>query len=305
MKKAILLIGVLTFSLLLYGTSNSHAVSAKRAGKTISEVETYITQVETKGYAAPKAKRILRGARQAYEVSDYKKARKLAEEAAVSAKKEVAKGPRPVAEVQIAPGVDLSKYKRVAVLGIDDAFGAPGSGDTVAGMIVAELLARKYDVIDRRSLGIGPAWRSPVAVKVEPAESSAIAELAAVVDRALEERGSKERAVEDLKTTYGKKEVPDAMQAGEISGVDAIITGTLSEYGVKTHYQDVPTPYGTFTRRRPYTTIEMSIKMIDAKTGSTIWQGNGSYNVLATGKQPAAQAVIKAILDELSKEESQ
>ncbi len=300
MKKTILLIGVLTFSLLLYGTSNSHAVSAKKAKKIISKVDTYITQVEIKGYSAPKAKKILREACQAYEAGDYKKARKLAEEAATQAKIEVAKGPRPVAEVQIAPGVDLSRYKRVAVLGIDDAFGAPGSGDTAAGMIVAELLARGYDVIDRRSLGIGSAWRSPVAVKEDPVEGMP-AELAAMVDRGLEETGIKEKIVEDLKTTHGKKEVSDATQIGKISGVDAIITGNLSKYSTKTHYQDVPTPYGTFTRRHPYTTIEMFIKMVDAKTGLTIWQGNGSYNVLATRKQPAARAVIKAILDKIPK----
>ena len=304
MKKTILLIGALTFFLLLYGTSNSHAVSAKKAKKIISKVDTYITQVEIKGYAAPKAKRILRKSCQAYEAGDYKKARKLAEQAATQAKIEVAKGPRPVAEVQIAPGVDLSKYKRVAVLDIDDAFGAPGSGDAVAAMIVTELLARKYDVIDRRSLGIGPAWRSPVAVKEDLVEDLP-PWAAEVADRVLEETGLKEKIIEDLKTTHGKKKVPDATQIGKISGVDAIITGTLSKYGVKTHYQDVPTPYGTFVRRRPYTTIEMSIKMVDAKTGSTIWQGNGSYNVLATRKQPAARAVVKAILDELSKEKTQ
>lgn len=260
MKKTVLLVAVLVLLFSLVGASKSYAVSAEKAQKAIMATQAYITKWESAGYAAPEAKKILRRARQVHKAGDYKRARKLAEKSLDSLKVEVKAGPRPSIEFHLSPKADLTKYKRIAVFEFNDAHDAPGSGDIITDLISSGLTEMGYDIIDR--------------AKIEA-------------------------------TLGGQKPEAGVIQMGKMLGVDAVITGTLSQYAtnVTTARSRGFVWEGTFgsggTRLGYSASVEVTIKMLDIETGSTVWQSNGSQTVPSTLIRPVAQRVINAILDEI------
>jgi hypothetical protein len=284
MKKTILLVVGLVLLFSLCGTGRSYAVSAKKAEKAITGVQAYITKWESKGYFAPKAKEILEKARQAYRAGDYKEARKLAEESLVSLKLEVKAGPGPQVKFQLVdPKADLTKYKRIAVLGFNDAPDATGSGNIIANLISSELTRKGYDVIDRiRAEAILGEQKPEVGVIQMGKMLGADAVITGILSQYNLRAGSYFRT------------------PGAVGGGGGFTKGFLEEGGGAHGGAIIPGKAEQYQTA----TVEVTFEMRDAQTGSILWQGSGSQMVRSTLIQPTAQAVIKAILDKIPQEKA-
>lgn len=284
MKKTILLIVGLVLFFSLCGTSKSYAVSAKKAEEAITGVQAYITKWESQGYFAPKAKEILEKARQAYEAGNYEEARKLAEESLVSLKLEVKAGPGPQVKFQLVdPKADLTKYKRIAVLGFNDAPDATGSGNIIANLISSELARKGYDVIDR--------------IKAEAILGEQKPEVGVIqMGRML----GADAVITGILSQYNLRAGSYFRTPGAVGGGGDFSRGFLQEGGGASGGAIIPGKAEQYHTA----TVEVTFEMRDTQTGSILWQGNGSQMVRSTLIQPTAQAVIKAILDKIPQGEA-
>lgn len=243
--------------------SHNFLMQALGPEKYIKVVQAHITRWESVGRATPRAKELLEKARRANEAGRPKEARELAGKSLASLKVEVREGPKPTVGFYLSPKVNLTKYRKIAVLGFNDAPNAPGSGKIITDIIASELSTRGYNIIHGTEAEM-------LLRKYRPTETAA-------------ERAS---------ISISRK--------GKILGVDAVITGNLSQWGTTTTY--------TVYYSRPVVTavVELTIEMIDTKTGSLIWQGHGSHGVpRSVAIQPVARAVIKTILDKIPKKRTQ
>ena len=334
MNKTILLIVAALLLFSLCGTGDSYAVSAKKmkklarkAEEAIVEAQAYVTKWESAGYPAPKAKDILEKARRAYKASNYKEARKLAEKSLeVSSDKGLKKKAQKAQKTIAGAQAYITKWESVGYATprakeiLEKARRTYGAGNYEEARKLAEesLYSLKVEV------RAGPAPRVEFHLDPDadlnkykriavpgfndapdaPGSGKIIADL---ISSGLTGKGYKIVGRAKIEAMIGEQKLEaGVIHLGRMMGTDAVITGTLSQYGsIVTQHRGVAM-YGVSKTRPVYSAIvEVTVQMLDTKTGSTIWQGSGSFTSHSLTIQPVAQAVIKAILDELSKEKTQ
>ena len=194
----------------------------------------------------------------------------------------------PLVDFYLNPKADLTKYKRIAILGFNDAPGSLGSGNAVADLIASELMKKGYEVVERSR-----------------------------IEMILREQKLRISGIIDTST---------AIQIGKILEVNAIVTGALSQYNVYTtsqpRYEKVELPRYTgddpgergrqfardITGRKEYkkeyrgtetvynSVVGVTVKMIDIETASTVWQGSDSNTRQTADIQSLASSVIRWLL---------
>jgi len=172
----------------------------------------------------------------------------------------------------VRPGVDFVQYKRVAVVGFDDAPEFHGSGNEIADLIGFELLKRGYDVIEKNR-----------------------------VDLILKEQARELKMVE-----FGIMEPSTAVELGKILGVRALVVGTVTKYAVtKSHKGQsslyIPTVGGFELPEKEIYTVEVSftVKMVDFETAAVLWQGANSKSGKGKIVLPFAQEAVKEMMRDI------
>lgn len=220
----------------------------------------------------------------------------------------------PVVEVrQEKPGVNLAKYQKIAVLKFKDASGTPGSGSIVADLVAKELVERKHNVVGPEELERAAREekdKEPEIGKEVPTSAITRSDVVAsgnlpdeMVDSILvkiqEDAKRKKERVKDLNYSQIKEVFgADVVIIGDVYGYAAVDTLKAGDAGArviqKVHGIRIKTG-GVYIR----------VEIIDAETGGTIWKGKGAYAPPRKDVHSVAQAVVKAILDEVSQKETQ
>ena len=156
----------------------------------------------------------------------------------------------------VRPGVDFDRYTRIAVISFSDYPGKPGSGLQVADIVSMELLKLGIDVVDRTSL-----------------------------DKVLREQSLGSSGLVD---DYTSPEI------GKLLGVNAIMTGTLTEWS--TTVTDIQLIQGGAPANMPISAAGITMKLIDVETGQIIWSGNARASTTGNNMESiAAKNAIKKI----------
>lgn len=153
----------------------------------------------------------------------------------------------------IRPGINFSKYKRIAILPLSDYYSAPGSGVQVADIISMKMLSTPLQIIDRSQ-----------------------------TQKILEEQAIGLSGIIDSKT---------ATEVGKILGVQVFLTGSINKWSSTNVniqvVQGAPPAYMDFAR------AGITLKLIDAETGEIVWAGSaeGSYTGPNQESTAAAEAI--------------
>lgn len=176
-----------------------------------------------------------------------------------------ATAPEIITDSYLKPGIDFSKFERVAVMGFTDAPNVPGSGKEIADIAGLEMLKKGYDILERNQ-----------------------------VEVILHEQRLGLSGVLESETVN---------QVSKILGVKAIITGTVGSYHREKIYQEgaeinflgrmkqltrIVIPGGETLRYE----VSLTMKMVDAETGAVIWMASGSLS----GNETSANLAKKIIL---------
>lgn len=220
----------------------------------------------------------------------------------------------PVVDVrQEKPGVNLAEYQKIAVLKFKDASGTPGSGSIVADLVAKELAERKHNVVGPEELERAAREekdREPEIGKEDPTYAITRSDVVVsgnlpdeMVDSILakiqEDAKRKKERVKDL--SYSQiKEVfgADVVITGDVYGYTAVDTLKAGDAGARV----IQKVHGIRIKTGG---VYITIEIIDAETGGTIWKGNGAYAPPGKDVHSIAQAVVKAILDEVLQKETQ
>jgi curli biogenesis system outer membrane secretion channel CsgG len=161
-------------------------------------------------------------------------------------------------EVFVRNDVDYSKYNRIAVFPLTDYPNRPGSGLQVADILSMQLINSQYNIIDRSQ-----------------------------TMHILQEQQLGMTGVVDEGT---------APSIGKVLGVQAILTGSISEYQcIQTNIQFVQ---GADPAYLPISKVAISLKLIDCETGQIIWAGSARGSEIGQNVENiAAQKAIKNILE--------
>ena len=154
--------------------------------------------------------------------------------------------------------VDFSKYSRIAVFPLTDYPLAQGSGLQVADILSMKLLGSNLTILDRSQ-----------------------------TSRILQEQKIGESGIINEST---------APEIGNILGVQAILTGSISEYGTKT--VDIQVVQGGNPAPVDVSAVSVTLKLIDCETGQIIWAGSARGTQI--GGRGISSAAKKAI-SELSR----
>ncbi len=161
-------------------------------------------------------------------------------------------------EVFVRNDIDYSKYNRIAVFPLTDYPNRPGSGIQVADMLSMQLINSQYNIIDRSQ-----------------------------TMHILQEQQLGMTGFIDEST---------APSIGKVLGVQAILTGSISEYQcIQTNIQVVQ---GADPAYMPISKAAISLKLIDCETGQIVWTGSARGSEIGQNVENiAAQKAIKNILD--------
>ena len=162
-------------------------------------------------------------------------------------------------DIFVRLGTDFTKYNRVAVLPFQDFFKLPGSGNEVADVLSFALLETGFNVIDRSQ-----------------------------TETLLREQGA-----------YGQSGILDAStipKIGKILGVQAIITGVVSDYstGIVFLDKEKEVPMG-------YSNVALTIKMLDVETSQVVWAGTckGSTPFMQGQLMMATKKAFRNVISQL------
>jgi curli biogenesis system outer membrane secretion channel CsgG len=153
--------------------------------------------------------------------------------------------------------VDFSSYSRIAVLSLTDFPTAPGSGTQVADIVSMKLLTTNLTILDR-------------------SQTSAI----------LNEQKIGSTGLIDGDT---------APEIGKILGVQAILTGSVGEFGTKT--VDIQIVQGGRPAPMDIAGVSIILKLIDCETGQIIWAGSArGTQIGAHGESSAASKAVTELI---------
>ena len=159
----------------------------------------------------------------------------------------------------VRPNTDFKKYDRLAVLPLVDYPNQPSSGTVVADIISMELIKEGIDVVDRANT-------------VQILNEQKLG-LSGVIDE----------------TT--------APKVGKLLGVNAIISGSVNEYGTTT--TNIQVVQGADPAYMPISSAGVSLKLIDVETGQMVWAA--SARGTEVGNNLMANAARKAVRDAMEK----
>jgi len=166
------------------------------------------------------------------------------------------------------PGIDFTKYERVAVTGFTDAPNALGSGKEIADLVGLEMLKKGYNVLERNQVEV---------------------------------------ILQEQKLSLSGVLAPETInQAGKILGVPIIITGTVGTYHREKVYQegaeiDFPTPMRELTRviipggETLKYEVSLTMKMVDVETGTVVWFASGSLSGSETSATLAKKIILQCL----------
>lgn len=159
----------------------------------------------------------------------------------------------------IKPDINFQKYTRIAVLPLVDYPTVPGSGIQVADILSMKLLGSKLTILDRTQ-----------------------------TSQILSEQGIGMSGIIDGSTT---------LEVGKILGVQALLTGSINEYGTTT--TDIQVVQGGTPAPMDISAAGITLKLIDCETGKIIWAGSARGSQI--GNHVEAMAATKAVDDLLKK----
>jgi len=154
--------------------------------------------------------------------------------------------------VVLKQGYDFKKIKRVAVLEFKDSAYYPGSGSMVSQLFAKYLLKAGYNIVERD-------------------------ELAAIL---------KEHSL-SLSSMIN----PDQVTELKLSGVDALVTGTIPMVVPAQDFYENGTP------RFIAAQVGVTARMISIETGEILWIGSDTYD--ATNTQTAFEYLISSLVRQL------
>ena len=161
-------------------------------------------------------------------------------------------------------GTDLSHYRRIAIWPLTDFPTAPGSGLQVADFISMNLLASPVTVVDRSQLS-----------------------------RLLAEQSISEQGLFDENT---------ASRIGAALGVDAFLTGSVNQWSEVT--SNLQVVQGAAPAYITISTVGFSLKLVDVKSGLTVWSGSARGSQSCPGchgdaTRKAASSIVKKLAKHL------
>ena len=159
----------------------------------------------------------------------------------------------------LRPDTDFNKYKRRAVLPLSDYPTVPGSGIQVADILSMKLLSSPLTIIDRNQ--------------------------------------SAQMLSEQKMSMIGIVDDNTAIDVGKLLGVQALLTGSINEYGTTT--VDIQMVQGAAPAPMDISAAGITLKLIDCETGQVIWAGSARGSQI--GNHVEALAATKAIDDLLKK----
>lgn len=305
MKKTILLVtaSILIFS--LCGASSSYAkVNVKRmekaiikeAEKAIPKVEKEIAKWETEERLAPQARKAIKEARQAYQAGDYEEAYALAQKSynflkqAQRAEKYIGGVQEYISKWEMA-GYPVSQAKKLL---LEARHGLQEKDYNKAYTFAMESFASLKMEIKEGSEPEVELYFNP---EFDITKYNNIAILK--FNNAPQSPSSGEAITNLISDALAKKNyqiVSDKEQA------DAVITGILVQYGTHEDKLYLHSKASIYIHRKhtyPVAGVQVTISMIDAKTGSPVWQGNGKQELCSGEIESVAQTVVNAILDKI------
>ena len=156
--------------------------------------------------------------------------------------------------IALKRGFDFTQIKRVAVLSFKDPTYTQSEGSMVAELFVKYMLDLGYNVIERDQL-----------------------------DAILKEKQLSESSLVD----------PMTVRQLKLSGIDAIITGTITMSVAEREYTA-----GGFDQFVP-AQVGLTCRMIDAGTGEILWAGSDTYDAVNT--QTAFDYLTGSLVRDISK----
>ena len=157
--------------------------------------------------------------------------------------------------VAVKKDYDFKKIKRVAVLDFQDAAGYYNSGSTVSGMFTKYILKAGFSVVERDQL------------------QSILKEHQLFMDGVIN---------------------PDQVKEfGRLSGVDALIAGSVSELIPERNFYD--NGYPRFIAAQ----VAVACRMIDIETGEILWVASDSYD--GTNTQTAFEYLISSLVSDFAR----
>jgi len=159
------------------------------------------------------------------------------------------------AVVVMKPGYDFSKIKRIAVIDFKDSPNYPNSGSIVSEMFAKYLLMTGFNIIERDQL-----------------------------DAILKEHNL---AVSNLTD-------PETITQFKLSGIDAIVTGSIPMVVPEQNFYDVRGP------RFIAAQVGVTVRMISVETGEVLWIGSDTND--AADVQTAFEYLVSSLVKQLSKD---
>ena len=150
---------------------------------------------------------------------------------------------------------NFSKYKQIAVLPLIDYPTVPGSGIQVADILSMKLISSKLIILDRTQ-----------------------------TSQILNEQSIGMSGIIDGSTSP---------EVGKILGVQALLTGSINEYGTTT--VDIQVVQGGKPAPMDISAAGITLKLIDCETGQIIWAGSARGTQM--GNRVEAMAASKAVDD--------
>lgn len=157
--------------------------------------------------------------------------------------------------IVVKQGYDFSQIKRIAVLQFKDPSYSSSTGAMVSQLFVKYLLKMRYNVIERDEL-----------------------------DALLKERHLSESNLLD----------PETVKTFKLSGIDAIVTGTVTRYYPE---QEI---FENGSVRFTAAQVGITCRMIDVSTGEILWAGSDTYDAMNT--QTAFDYLTSSLVRELAAE---
>ena len=162
-----------------------------------------------------------------------------------------------VDSIVLKPGYNFSGIKRVAVLEFKDASYYPNSGAMAADLFVKYLIKTGYNVVERDEL-----------------------------ESLLKER--------QLSLSGLLDNTEQAKEFRKLSGIDAIITGSVPTLVPERHYYVEGNP------RYIAAQVGITCRMISIETGEVLWAGSNTYDAMST--QTAFEYLISSLVRQLMKD---
>lgn len=162
----------------------------------------------------------------------------------------------------IRPNTDLSNFKRLGILPLNDSPSAKGSGIIVADFISMILMGTNLSIVDRSQT------------------SMILAE---------QKLGLSGIILEDTAPIVGK-----------VLGVQALFTGSVSNWSCET--SNIQIVQGAQPSYMTSCSASLTIKLIDAESGQILWSGSARGSQLGAGTQSdAAMKAVKNLMKKFMK----